>query len=177
MLPVTGITLGSGATSAAVISPYTATVPFFVVNTGNFPEGVFFSVADATRLAGLGWTAKVINGHVPVVSTQVIQVGQNLTFSVQLTSPTGHALPPGTVTVLAHVLNGSGGLTATRTLVVPSVPISANASSVFTTGPGIGSPPTYPDWLVPLLSFLPAIALVAGIVVYRWWRTRKWSRR
>jgi len=45
-------------------------------------------------------------------------------------------------------------------------------------GPTLGSPPNLPpDWLVPFLSFVPAIALVVGILTYRWWRTRRWTRR
>ncbi|MCI4318436.1 MAG: hypothetical protein L3J96_07850, partial [Thermoplasmata archaeon] len=177
VLPVTGLTLGSGAISGAVISPYTAVVPFWVLNTGNLPEGIVFSVADAARLSGLGWESKIVSGRTAVVSTQLVQPGQNSTYSVELISPAGHALPPGTVMVSARVVNGSGGLTLTRTLTVPTVAISANASSVYATGPGIGSPPTYPDWLIPLLAFVPAIALVSGVLVYRWWRTRRWSRR
>ena len=89
VLPVTGLTLGSGAISGAVISPYTAVVPFWVLNTGNLPEGIVFSVADAARLSGLGWESKIVSGRTAVVSTQLVQPGQNSTYSVELISPAG----------------------------------------------------------------------------------------
>jgi hypothetical protein len=38
-------------------------------------------------------------------------------------------------------------------------------------------PSNLPDWVVPLLSFLPAIALVLGVITLRWWRSRRWTRR
>ncbi|MGI0132569.1 MAG: carboxypeptidase regulatory-like domain-containing protein [Thermoplasmata archaeon] len=172
-----GLRIGALPPAGALIAPYTAHVPFYVLNTGNFPEGFDLAVTDASRLAGLGWTASVGTGSTTLLTSQILQPGANRTYDVLLTSPSAQALPPGNVTVVAHLLNASGSVRASVTLSVPSVPLSVNSSSIFVTGPGIGSPPAYPEQLVWLLSFVPAIALVVGVVVYRLWRTRRWVRR
>ena len=104
-----------------------------------------------------------------------IAVSGNTSVSVVLNAAQGHATPPGTVTLQATVLNKSGA-SSVLTVAIPVVSIAVNASSLVVTGPNIGSPPTTPDWLVPLLSFVPAIAFVGFLLIQRWYSTRRWDR-
>jgi hypothetical protein len=96
---------------------------------------------------------------------------------VRLTAPAGHALPPGSVTVVARVVNGTGTLVPTVTLTVPALTVVVNSTTLLVTGPGLGSPTAYPDWFIPLIAFVPAIAFAAVVAGYRWYRTRRWVRR
>lgn len=176
--PVLALTLGRSASTEATVGPLIALVPFYAFDSGNLPIGVDFGVQDSARLAALGWTAKiVVSGHTVVAQPTILQPQSNQSFSVQLTATVGHALPPGSVTVVGRVVNGSGSLAPSLTLSVPSLSVSVNSTTLAVTGPGIGSPSPYPDWLVPLLAFVPALAFAAFVVGYRWYRTRRWVRR
>ena len=175
--------LSIGPTSNGVqVGPSHVVVPFYVHNSGNVYEYVTVSVTDAPRLAGLGWSAKIGNSPKFSGSTVEVAAGANTTVYVNLNATGSVFLAPGSVTVSASVLNASGAVSRTTTLSVPPVTVSFSTppggSTVTVTGPSIGpAPSNLPDWVVPLLSFVPAIALAAGVYAYRWWRTRRWTRR
>jgi len=163
------------------VSSTTATVPFSVLNTGNVPETVVATVVDPNRLAGLGWSANLSAGNALSVE-RVLTAGDNISLNVNLTATSSIFVPPGTVTVSVSVLNASGATSASFTLNVPIASVGSGtgngAPPVTVTGPSLGSAPNLPPvWLVPLLAFVPTVALVVGIVTYRWWRTRRWTRR
>jgi asparagine N-glycosylation enzyme membrane subunit Stt3 len=177
IVPRLGLSIGPTPSIGASVAPYSATIPFYVLNSGNLVEGTTITVADGARLASLGWSATIEKAGKPATPLNELSPDTNTTFSVLLTSPDRHALPPGTVTVAASVANLSGGLTRTVVLTVPDLSIQLNNSSALVTGPNLGSPSAYPSWLVPALVFVPAGAFVVLAGVYRWWRTRRWTRR
>jgi len=148
-----------------------------LINQGNVPESVTVTVADSTRLAGLGWSAAVYQATAQLRGPASLGPGANESFSVHMAAPSGHSLPPGTVTVFAAVFNASTPAQATNTLSVPHLLVADNSTALIVTGPGLGSPPTFPDWLDPILAFLPAAAFLAIVVTLRWYRTRRWVRR
>ena len=173
------------STIGAQISQSSAVVPFYLHNTGNQGETVVVAIADATRLAGLGWAsglrASATAAAVPGPLQKGLAAGANLTLYVNLTATSSIFVLPQSVTLTMSVLNASGSVSQSLTLSVPVIPVKASAPNgappVSVTGPSLGTAPNLPpDWLVPLLSFVPAIALVVGVVTYRWWRTRRWKR-
>lgn len=174
--PRFAIAAGAPPSTPPTVGPLSASVPFYVANHGNVPATVAISVADAARLSALGWKAGINVANAPLTANPTLAPSGNESYSVHLTAPAGHALPPGTVSVAVRT-NASTGGTLTIVLSVPAIAVAVNGSSVTVTGPGLGSPPAYPDWLVPLLAFAPAIALVTTIAAVRWWRTRRWKRR
>jgi hypothetical protein len=106
----------------------------------------------------------------------------NSTAEVNLTARGSVFVPVGTVTLSAIVTNSSGAVAASVTLTVPIAtvsPGSTNVSAPFTvTGPGVGlQPAALPDWVIPLVVFLPAIGLAVAMLVRRWVKTRRWTRR
>jgi dolichyl-phosphooligosaccharide-protein glycotransferase len=162
----------------------TSLVPFYVINTGNTVESVALSVVDLPRLESLGWTVGFASSSGATLNSSTITLSpfENSTYSVFLSSSLVVYVPPGNVTVQASVLNASGAYQSAAELAVPIGSISFHSPNgstpVTVTGPVIGSAPApTPVWLVPLLSFIPAIALVVGVITYRWWRTRRWTRR
>jgi len=160
----------------------TAVVPFYVDNTGNVPETVLITIADSARLAGLGWSSNLTSGTTPGQLMRSIAAGDNLSLTVNLTATSSVFVPPGTVTLTVSVVQSSGSVSGTATLKVPTTSVAASTANgvppVTVTGPAVGAAPNLPPvWLVPLLSFVPVIALVAGIFTYRWWRTRRWTHR
>ncbi|MCI4340708.1 MAG: hypothetical protein L3J73_05535, partial [Thermoplasmata archaeon] len=96
LTPYYALSLGGGAASSSSVSPYSASLAFYVRNPGTATEFVRMSVADATRLAGLGWTSKILQGKSTVPSSISIAAAGNTTFVFQLASPAAQALPPGT---------------------------------------------------------------------------------
>ncbi len=161
----------------------TASVPFYLVNTGNTLETVRLSVVNQATLVGMGWTIGFTENGSPVTSTTIsLSPFQNSTYAVNLTAAPSYVVAPGSVTVQASVTNFTGAFQSFAILSVPIAtltPHSPNSTAPLTvTGPSVGAPPApTPVWLVPLLSFVPAIALVVGVLTYRWWRTRRWTRR
>jgi len=177
-----GVQVGRPSTASSQVGSAQVLQPFYVTNTGNTFESVLLTVVDAPRLASLGWTAVIQTSQHHGAGIAGISVGQNATFFVELNTTSRVFLAPGSVTVSASVLNASGSVAATATIPIPygsvhpSVP--PGGSTVVVTGPSIGAAPnSLPDWLVPLLVFLPAIGLAVGVITYRWWRTRRWTRR
>ncbi|MCI4325196.1 MAG: carboxypeptidase regulatory-like domain-containing protein [Thermoplasmata archaeon] len=177
IVPVLGLSLGASSSIGATVGPYQVTIPFYASNTGNLPESTTFGVSDSARLASIGWTATVEKGTSPLLGPTPIAPGTNSTFQVELVSPAKQALPPGSVTVTAIVNNLTGGFTRTVVLNVPTVSVSLNNSTAIVTGPNLGSPSPYPSWLPSLLAIVPAAALAAVLVGYRWFKTRRWTRR
>jgi asparagine N-glycosylation enzyme membrane subunit Stt3 len=175
--PVLGLTLGAATSVGAAVGPYEATIPFYVQNTGNLVEGTTLTVVDSAALAAIGWTAVINKGPTLAPEPNELAPGSNSTFAVRLTSPLHQALPPGSVTVSATVSNLSGGLSRSLTLSVPKLTVALNNSTALVTGPNLGSPSPYPSWLVPVLVFVPAAAFLIVAGVYRWMRTRRWTRR
>ncbi|MCI4344397.1 MAG: carboxypeptidase-like regulatory domain-containing protein, partial [Thermoplasmata archaeon] len=168
--------MGAPPSTPPSIAPTSAVVPFFIANKGNVPITLALSVGDAARLAGLGWVARLFASNAPLLTNPAIPTATNSSFSVHLTAPSGHALPPGSVTVIAKALNSSAPVSGLVTLTVPSLTVALNSTSLIVTGPSLGSPPAYPDWLVPLLCFVPAIAFLVAVGSYRWFKTRRWKR-
>jgi len=181
VLPYYGIVLGPSS-AASQVGPALVYQPFTVRNTGNTFEKVRLTVVDAPRLASLGWSATVLTSGKSSTSVANITDGENGTFFVKLVATGPVFLPPGTVTVSGSVLNASGAQSSTTTVTVPFGVIRPTAApggpTVTVTGPAIGPESTaLPDWVVAVLAFVPAIALAVGVVTYRWWRTRRWTRR
>jgi len=183
VVPFYGIGVGATTSSPPQIGISHALVPFYLANTGNVPETVTLSVVDAARIAVLGWQVGFRSVSGPLANPTVsIAAFTNSTYSVNLTATSSIFTPVGHVTVQASVVNHSGSYQASTTIAVPTASITTGNSNgtapVTVTGPSIGSPPSgLPDWVIPLLSFVPAIALVLGVITYRWWRSRRWVRR
>jgi dolichyl-phosphooligosaccharide-protein glycotransferase len=184
VVPYYGVTVGPTTASPVKIGVTSALVPFYLADTGNTAETVALSVVDSSRVTSLGWTIGFRGPSGPLTSPSVDLVAfSNATYFVNLTTPLSIFVPVGSLTVQASVVNASGSVQAFGTLSVPTASIqtitSANGTAPATvTGPSITSPPSsLPDWVVPLLSFVPAIALVVGVITVRWWRSRRWTRR
>jgi asparagine N-glycosylation enzyme membrane subunit Stt3 len=175
LTPTYGLTLGAETTSGSVIGPTQASLPFYVRNTGTASEVVHLSVANGVLLSGFGWSSQVNSGQNAVPENVTLTAGSNTSYSVELRAPTGAALPPGSVIVAATLQNDSSS--TELSLAIPSQAVSLNSSGLYVTGPSVGAPPSYPSWVVPVLSLVPAAAVVGLIVFNRYWSTRRWSRR
>jgi hypothetical protein len=175
------VVLGPTPSVVSQVGPAHVLQPFYVRNTGNAFESVLVTVVDAPRLASLGWNATVQTSTQHVTDVAQLAPGENDTLYVQLNATSRVTLLPGSVTVSATVLNASGSVATSGTLSIPLGTVHPTAppgtSVVVVTGPSVGSAPSsLPTWVVPLLVFVPALGLVVGVVVYRWWRTRRWRR-
>ena len=177
-----GIAVGSpGASYPAEIGHSLAQVPFYLANTGNQGETVSVSVVDAYRVEGLGWALSFARVNSSATGPTAFLAAQtNVTWLVALNASGPVFVPPGTVTVSVTVLNASGAVQSTATLPVPFGVVGTSSPSggppLTVTGPGLGTPSPTPVWLVPLLAFVPALALVGLVLLYRWNRSRRWKR-
>ncbi|HEV2316412.1 MAG TPA: carboxypeptidase regulatory-like domain-containing protein [Thermoplasmata archaeon] len=165
------------SSSIGTSSPNQATVPFWILNTGNAPESVRLGISNAVDIRGLGWTATLEQQTTPIATNVTLQPGTNTTYNVVLRSPAGTPTAPTVVVVSAQAVNGTYAASATAVLPVSVLNLEVSNGTVVVTGPSIGSPPPYPDWLVPTLVFVPALAVLVVAVVQRWMKTRKWVRR
>ncbi len=183
VVPYYGLTVGPWAGAAATVTPNSALVPFSVANTGNTFELVQLSVVDSERLAGLAWSVRLTDlTHASVTGPVGVNAGANVTYYLELNATGPVFLPPGYATVEGSVVNASGAIQSVHEIPVPVAavhPTSASGNPLLTvTGPNIGSPPSgLPTWVIPVLVFVPALALAFGLVAWRWWRTRRWTRR
>jgi hypothetical protein len=89
-----------------------------------------------------------------------------------------NAPEPGPVTVQVTVVNVTGTITSIVVLTFPHPAVATSSGSFAVTGPQVqGGPSGLPTWVVPVLVFVPALGLFAAVTIYRWWRTRRWTRR
>jgi len=177
-----GVAIGESSTGAVTLSTARALLPFFLIDTGNVYEDVRLTVVDAPRIVSLGWSVNIRVGNSTLAGPVGLTPGINSTAEVNLTARGSVFVPVGSVTLAADVINASGAVAASVTLHVPIgavSPGSTNVSAPFTvTGPGVGAQPAaLPGWVIPALVFLPAIALAIGLLVRRWVKTRRWTRR
>ncbi|HYA10500.1 MAG TPA: carboxypeptidase regulatory-like domain-containing protein [Thermoplasmata archaeon] len=174
-----GVTIGSSAGSPPQVGTDRALVPFYVRNTGNTAETVRLTVVDAPRLASYGWTTGWVFQNATLANGLVnLSAGENSSVEVNLSTTSAVAVPPGSVTVEASVVNASSTLASSAVLPLPRPLVRTLPGTFDVTGPNVGGvPPSIPSWLAPLLAFVPTIALVVGVLTYRWWRTRRWTRR
>lgn len=168
------------STQTAQVGPTSARAFFQLKNTGNAFESVRLEVVDLDRLASSGWTVKLSAAGTPVPASGIVNLvaGANDSVTVNLTTNASVFLPPRSVTVQASVTNASGAVpSSTVTLSVPAATLTRDGGGTVT-GPSVASGPSpIPEWFVPLVSFLPALALALGLVLRRWWKTRRWVRR
>jgi hypothetical protein len=174
--PSYGVGIGTTPSLSSQVGADHVLQPFYVVDSGNAAETVALSVVNAAHLATLGWNSTVVNPAKSPITSSTLSAGENTTFFVSLNATAPVFLPPGAVTVSALVLNASGSVSASTTISIPFATVHPSVPPSVT-GPSLGTPSAFPDWLVPVLVFVPAIGLAIAIVTYRWWRTRRWRRR
>jgi hypothetical protein len=183
LVPYYGIAAGPSPSSPAQVGPSTALVPFYLANRGNTVVSVALTVVDLPRVNSLGWSVTFRGASATIPNGTVeLNAFENSTYFVNLTTSQTIFIPVGQLTVQASVLNQSGSYQAAALLRVPTASVHPGSSNgtaeVTVVGPAVGpAPSNLPDWVIPLLSFIPAIALVVGVITYRWWRTRRWTRR
>ena len=174
--PSYGVGIGTAASLSSQVGVGHVLQPFYVVDSGNAVETVALSIVNAAHLATLGWNSTVLNAAKSPITSTTLSAGENTTFFASLNATAPVFLPPGTVTVSASVLNASGSVSASTSIPIPFATVHPSVPPSVT-GPSLGTPSAVPDWLVPVLVFVPAIGLAVSIVTYRWWRTRRWRRR
>ncbi len=176
VLPYFGVTLTSIPTTV-LVGETSVSAPFTVTNSGNTVESVAVSVVDGTRLEALGWTVSLVEDGTPVTAPLNLTADENYSLDVNLSASGTAFAPPGSITVSGTVVTAGGANTSTITMRIPKATVGTQNGNSIVTGPGVTSTQALPDWVVPLLAFVPAIALAVGVVTYRWWRTRRWRRR
>lgn len=178
-----GLGVGPIPTSPPEVGVNHALVPFYVSNTGNIGESVLLTVVNAPQLESRGWSSAFRSLSAPLTTPSVfVGAFTNDSYYVNLTTAGSTFLPIGEVTVEGSVTNASGSVQALAVVSVATVSVTTQSTNgtaaVTVTGPSVSTPPsTLPDWVVPLLSFVPAVALVVGVITIRWWRSRRWARR
>ncbi len=179
LLPFYALKSGTDPTAPPRVGPLSAILPFFLTNRGNTNETVRLTVVDASRLSQLGWTTGwLVGNQTSTTSTISLSAGENESVSLVLNTTGNGALPPGSVTVQATVTNPGTAISQSVVLKVPRPTVSTTPGSLLVTGVRVQSGPSgLPSWVVPLFAFLPTLLLVVAVVSYRWWRTRRWTRR
>ncbi|MCI4323090.1 MAG: hypothetical protein L3K03_03565 [Thermoplasmata archaeon] len=176
VLPVYGVRIGA-TPNLNTIGGSDALLSFWVQDTGNVPELIALSVLDANRLNGLGWSTEVKQATTVITAPVQFAPNENTSFFLSLAAPQTPVLPPGSGTIIATVFNDSAKLSTETTLIVPSLAVSVQNSTVYVTGPSIGSPSPYPTYLPYVLVVVPAAAFLIGALIFRWQKTRRWTRR
>ncbi|NNN18042.1 MAG: hypothetical protein HKL79_06755 [Thermoplasmata archaeon] len=179
VVPYYGLSLGSSpSTSPPQVAPTRILIPFYILNTGNINETATMNVVDGTRLANLGWSYSIMGNAGVITGPVQLAAGVNTTYILNLTARSSIFILPGSVTISAVTSSADSSLARTSQVTVPVVSISVDRTTIQLVGAGVGSPPTtLPGWVVPVLVFVPAIALLGLVVVWRWNRTRRWERR
>lgn len=175
-----GIAIGYSASHPIEVGATQAVVPFYLRNKGNVPEEVELDLANAPTLSGYGWTYVFGKGATGLPLDVNVSAGANQTIDLNLTFSGSAFVNPGTAVVSATVLKLSPLVSASVAIHVAATKVSistAPGSSLTVTGPGIGSSSKYlGEWELLLVALVPAILLLALIVVHRWWTTRRWNR-
>jgi hypothetical protein len=178
-----GVRVGVTTSIAPTLSTTKGSIPFYVANTGNTYEQIRLSIVDQARIESLGWAVDLRFGNGTLTNGLIGQgPGVNSTAEVNLSAVGSVFVPIGTVTVSATVTNASGAVSASTTLNAPVgtiVPRNPQSGPPFVvTGSGVGnSPASLAPWVIPVLVFVPAIALAALLLARRWLKTRRWTRR
>ncbi len=178
VLATYGLVGGTSAKTLPKVGSAQAILPFYLHNRGNTNETVRLTVVDALRLSSYGWTTAWLQNNKTLSSDTVdLSAGQNASLALNLTASAA-AIAPGTVTVQATVVNPGTSVTTDVALSVPHPSLGTLPGSLGVTGTRVQAGPSpFPSWLVPVVAFVPTLALLAAVVVYRWWRTRRWTRR
>ncbi len=175
--PTPGVAIGASDAVKPDVTPTRITFDVYAANTGNIAESATLAAVDGARLQQLGWNVSFVSSGSALTGPLSLSTGANQSINVVLNASHGSALPPGSVTISATITNRSLGMTSsTVTLTIPVLALPLNSSSITVAGPNVGSPPTTPDWLVPALVFVPALAVIVLMVVLRWRATRRWVR-
>jgi len=174
--PHSGVTVGPLSSVAPQVGPTRAVLSFYVANIGNQPENVTASVANLGHLALLGWYANLLQSGRVVTAPIYLNTGANQTVEVNLTAVGPASSLPQSVQIAVTVV--STGAQHTLVLKVPTASVVVGAPNATVTGPSVGVPTsTLPTWVIPVVSFVPALALVVGVLLYQWNRSRRWTRR
>jgi asparagine N-glycosylation enzyme membrane subunit Stt3 len=175
----TGIAIGRTAAHPVGLGADQAEIRFYVHNSGNVEETVEVALANAARLASIGWSYAFgrTNGTPDRLD---LAAGSNQSYTLNLTFSGIAFVAPGSATLTASVENVTHGPTASVTVPVTIAKVTvtnSHGSVVTVTGPGIGSSSTYlGEWELLALALIPAGLLVALLLGQRWWATRRWSR-
>ncbi len=174
-----GLGAGPIAKSPPQVGSSSAVLSLYLNDSGNTFEAVRLSIVNAAVLASYGWKTVYEVHNATINSPELnLSAGENLTVEINLTSTTSAPVPPTGITVEATVLNGTGTLSRSFVLTIPHPEVRTTSGTFGVTGPLVQSGPSaLPSWFVPVIVFVPALALIAGVLTYRWWRTRKWTRR
>jgi len=174
--PHSGVAVGPLQSVAPQVGPARAVLSFYIANIGNQPENVTASVANLGHLALLGWYANLLQSGRVVSAPIYLNTGANQTLEVNLTAVGPASSLPQSVQIAVTVV--STGAQHTLVLKVPTASVVVGAPNATVTGPSVGIPTsTLPTWVIPVVSFIPALALVVGVLVYQWNRSRRWTRR
>jgi dolichyl-phosphooligosaccharide-protein glycotransferase len=179
VLPYYGVAVARVPTDPVEVGTSRVLVTVYLANRGNTQESIRMSVTNLKTLGDLGWSVAITTSAGSTVSfPQNLAGGGNNTYLVNLTTSATVYAPPGSVAISATVVNGSGAVSST-TIAIPTGAVQPGKSSLFfVTGPSVGvAPSVLPQYAIAALAFVPAIALAAVVLTYRWWRTRKWIRR
>jgi dolichyl-phosphooligosaccharide-protein glycotransferase len=181
VIPYYGVAIGRSLAHPAQAGTAQVEIPVYVHVTGNAPETIGLEVTSSAALERIGWSYNWLTGDKVVTPPFAgLAAGSNQTYTLNLTTKLDVFVIPKNVSLEATVLDEKGTYTSTALLVVPTGKLGlASGSGAFTVlGAGLGSPSSaLPEWAVVPIAFAPAIALLVGVSVYRWWRTRKWTRR
>ena len=180
VVPFRAVALSAAPGTATGVGATSALVPFIVRNTGNTIESINLSLVDAKRLAGIGWNFSFESKGARVFSlVSNVSAGYNQTYEVNLTFNATSFVAPGSVTVLGTVVGVHNAPSSSVTLPVVLTHVGVQSrSGVTVTGPGVTTAPfVLPEWGLAALALAPSGALLLAIVLRRWWKTRRWSRR
>ncbi len=179
VLPYYGVAVGRVPTDPVEVGTARVLVTIYLANRGNTAESVRLTIGNLRTLNDLGWSVAITNASGSTVSFPVDLSGAgNNTYVVNLTASAAVYVPPGSVAISATVANESGTVAST-TIAIPTGSVQPGSRALFyVTGPSVGiAPSALPQAVIAALAFVPAIALAAVVLGYRWWRTRKWIRR
>ncbi|MDE1820126.1 MAG: carboxypeptidase regulatory-like domain-containing protein [Euryarchaeota archaeon] len=180
IVAVYGISMGP-TTAQNSIKAGVVVLGFHLASTGNSQEQVTLSVANGAELQQDGWTydiASATSGAPIVAPEPVSPSGAAVEAEVQLFPHGLLPIMPNSVDVMGVDLSNPQARAFAVLPTFSHATLSFNATPVVT-GPSVGGspPPDYQNWLFPLLTVLPGLAIVAIAGTWRWWRTRRWVRR